>query len=219
MRLPEQHVLLFLTYIFICLFGLLGCYGYENENDHADLQVNDTLQIKHLLDSAQKFLPLNVIKAESFVKEALILSQKNEYQKGIAYSSFWIATIFSDYESDVAESYILKSMDLAKQLNDSVLIGRLYNLIGRVKGYANEPDKALKYYTMALGIFLRHGQDSLAAGAYNNIGIENQKIGNDSVAKLYLSKAIRINEETRNLFWLAVNYMNMGVRLADMGEY
>jgi tetratricopeptide (TPR) repeat protein/DNA-binding CsgD family transcriptional regulator len=201
--------------VLIVLFSNCKQQDENSEQSHN----SDTIQVNLLLDSSQVYLTDNIPKAESFAKKALVLSKKIEYTKGIAYSCFMIATIFSDFESDMDESHMMESMSLAKQLNDSILIARLYNLIGKKKGYSNETNKSLKYYNRALGIFLRHGQDSLAAGVYNNIGIEYQNVGNDSMSKYYFMKAIRINEETRNLFWLAVNYLNMGVRLTDMGEY
>ncbi len=191
----------------------------KQEGNIEQSQISDTLQVTYLLDSAQKYLTGNISKAESFAKKAMVLSEKIEYPRGIAYSRFMIATIFSDFESYVAESYILESMDIAKQLNDSILLARLYNLIGKIKSYSNESDKSLKYYRMALGIFLRHRQDSLAAGVYNNIGIQYSQLGKDSISKQYYLKAININERTRNQFWMAVNYLNMGVRLAETNRY
>ena len=146
------------------------------------------------------------------------LSQQINYEKGLAYSKYQLARIFSNYEFDLAESLVLQALNHAKDINDSILVAGIYNVLGNLKSNLNHTDDALRYYNKSLNIYLRHDEDSSAAAIYSNLGILKAVMYGDSLSLDYYLKAAEINKRTKNYLWLAINYMNMGYDLMEFGK-
>lgn len=153
-----------------------------------------------------------------YANEALILSKKLNYDKGIAISNYSLALIFVDYDFQFSEELIIESLHYAEKIRDSVLIAKIENTIGQLKNNLGEYKEALQHYNKSLNFFLRSDNDSLAAAIYNNIAISHIESGNDSLALINYLKAAEINERTGNTLWLVNNYYNMGADYLGMGE-
>ncbi|NPD46456.1 MULTISPECIES: hypothetical protein [unclassified Lentimicrobium] len=171
---------------------------------------NEKLKLELLLELADKTSWTDIKSSEKYARQALELSRKLEDIKGLAYSNFWLAKIYGDYEFDLAENLILQSLEHAMSIQDSILMARGYNLLGNLKSNLKFNEDALSYYNRSLGIFLRHDQDSLAAGTYNNLGISYAFEYGDSLSINYYQKAASININNNNYLWLAINYLNIG---------
>jgi len=170
----------------------------------------DTTKINILIKLAEKTNWSDIKLAEQYAKEALQLSQQINYEKGLAYSKFRLAVIFIDFDFELTEELILESLEHAQQLKDSLLMARIYNVIGNLKDNLKETEDALSYYKKSLQIFLNNNQDSLAAPVYNNLGIIYSNLSNDSLSEAYYLKAAEINTRTKNYLGLAINYLNIG---------
>ena len=86
---------------------------------------NDTLKVEILLELAAQTSWTDIAKYEEYARQALELSQNSNYLKGLAYSNYWLAKVFSEYEIDLSEKLIITALDYAEQINDSILIGML----------------------------------------------------------------------------------------------
>ena len=184
----------------------------EVERLHAQLfqAQEDTTRVNILIELASKTNWSDIKSSEEYAKQALNISQQINYTKGVAYATFWLAKVFTDYEYDLSEKLAFQALELAKEINDSILIASVYNQLGSLKNYLNQNEDALVYYNKSLGIYLRHDQDSLAAASYSNLGILHSRIPDDTSCISYFQKAAEINKITKNYLWLSVNYMNMG---------
>lgn len=206
-----------ILYLVLILCGIsLPTIAQENKDalffeKKLELKMEDTTRINLLLDIAEKYRPDNIKKSEHFARQALDLSTKINSEKGLAYSNLSLGKLFTETEPDLAELFVLNSLDIARKLNDSLLIAMIYNLIGIIKGGPNNMEEALKYYNFSLNYYSRNGLDSLAAGIYNNLGLifANQK--RDSLALEYYSIAVKLNQKFNNQYWLAINYQNIGI--------
>ena len=205
-------------YLFVILWAIVFSQSlYCSEDQEVEsLRVKlsqtqeDTTQVNILIELASKTNWSDIESSEAYAKQALDLSKHINYTKGVAYATFWLAKVFTDYEYDISEKLALNSLELAKDINDSILIAAVYNLLGSLKTYLNQNEDALVYYNKSLGIYLRHDQDSLAAASYSNLGILHSRIHGDTSSISYFQKAVEINKITKNYLWLAINYIIMG---------
>lgn len=179
---------------------------------------HDTSRIKILLKLAEKSGWSDIKESEKYSKEALKLSQKNNYIKGMAYAKFQLASVFIDFDFKLTEELILESLEQAREIGDSILIARCYNIIGNLKDILKHPNDALTFYNQSLQIYKLFGQDSLAAGIYNNLGIVYRSLAVDSLSEVYYLKAAEINLRTENFLWLAINYLNLGETKVSLGS-
>ncbi len=215
----------FTPYTVVLIFSLLLTnvqivYGQDNSKiDKLQNQLitttDDTTKIDLLIELSKSTSWSDVNLSEQYAKQALKLSQRINYETGLAYSKFRLVVIFIDFDFKLTEELILESLEHAQHLNDSLLIARIYNSIGNLKDNLKETEDALLYYNKSLQIYLNQNQDSLAAGVYNNLGIIYKTLSNDSLSEAYFLKAAEINTRTKNFLWLSINYLNIGNNLIE----
>ena len=177
----------------------------------------DTLKIDSLITLANKTSWTDIKSSENYSQIALKLSQLANYEKGLAYSKYNLAKIFSNFEFDLSEGLALESLEHAKAINDSILIADIFNVLGNLKSNINQSEEALLYCNKSLVIYLEHNQDSAVASIYNNLGLLNASL-NTGNSIGYFIKAAEINKKTKNHLWLAINHLNMGDGLINTGK-
>jgi DNA-binding CsgD family transcriptional regulator len=206
-----------IVFLFVSSFGIWT----DPVKDTDSLQIclkkyNDKPEkVDVLLNLAEDYCWSNPELSEQFAKQALGISINLGYTKGKAYSNYYMARVFQHYEYDLSEKFILESLEMAKKIGDSILMAKLYNITGNIKGLSGDYAKSMDYYNLSLGIYQRNNLDSLAAGIYNNLGMANSSMGNDSLVLYYYFKAVDINIKTKNNRWLSTNYLNIGYELLE----
>ena len=169
----------------------------------------DTAKVFILLGLADEIRPTNINALEQYSKQALFLSEKNNYTRGLAYANFSLSRVYMDYEFDFSESLLLNSLKYAEQIKDSLLIAKVYNSLGALLNGNDDAEIALFYYKKSLDFLLRHNQDAIAAALYSNIGTIYAAM-NDTTAISYFLKAAELNKQFENYLWLSINYLNTG---------
>jgi len=214
----KTHISLIIVFLFMGM-GQRNLHAQNTEVDSLNTLItnttNDTAKINLLIDLSQEKSWSDINLSEQFAKQALLLSEQNNYIKGLAYSKFILSKAFIHFDFSLSEELLLESLKHAKYLKDSLLIARIYIVAGILKSNSDENDDALLYYKKSLKILQNHNQDSLMAGVYNNMGIVYKNILNDSLSSIYYLKAAEINKRTKNYLWLSFNYLNMGNDLLD----
>lgn len=214
-------ILFGIIFFFVFAFFLeFKCYGQENDELLGKLEIakEDTTKVNLLLQLYKANIWSDVKLAEQYANDALILSKKLNYEKGIAFSNYSLALIFVDYDFAFSEKLIIESLKYAEKTGDSLLVGKIENIIGQLKENQGKPQLALQHFNRALHSFLKINSDSLAAAVYNNIAISNKNSGNDSLAFENYFKAAEINIKTGNTVWLAHNYYNLGTDYLEIGD-
>ena len=209
---------LFQTDLFFFIISLLILFSFSARADEqinqlkADIQLcqNDSLRVDKIIQLVNVLYNSDPQLAETYIKEALRISQKINYTKGKAFAKFQLCRVYSDYEFGFAESLALQSLKLAEQIDDSILMAKVFNILGNLKDNMNEGESSSFYYKKSLGIFQRHHENKLIASIYNNLGVCYTGEHGDSISRGYLLKAIEINIQNNNLQWLAINYTNLG---------
>jgi tetratricopeptide (TPR) repeat protein len=208
--------------IYLILFFLsFGHYSFSNDYSELDSlkalvahATNDTVKVDLLLKLSEATSWSDHNLSEQYAKHALQLSQQLNYTRGLAYSEFQLSRIYSDYEFDFSENLAVQSLEHAKAIDDSILMARVYNIMGILKYKTKNKDDALIYYNKSLDIYLHHDFDSLAAFVFNNLGI----LLDDSLSIEYYRKAVEINIKNRNHLGAAINYLNLGYQYMELGK-
>ncbi|WP_244273275.1 adenylate/guanylate cyclase domain-containing protein [Flavobacterium sinopsychrotolerans] len=119
--------------------------------------------------------------------------------EGVAYMA--IADVYSTMRnSDNAEIYYAKSINLLRKTNDSISLASALLNAGDEYSKNKKYNLALKYFEESSIIFDK--VDYLIGTAYNlgNIGMVYAKQGNNDLAKVYISKAIQILEKLKDYY-------------------
>ena len=119
--------------------------------------------------------------------------------EGVAYMA--IADVYSTMgNSDNAEIYYAKSINLLRKTNDSISLASALLNAGDEYSKNKKYNSALKYFEESSIIFDK--VDYLIGTAYNlgNIGMVYAKQGNNGLAKVYISKAIQILEKLKDYY-------------------
>ncbi len=214
----------------ISVFGLLLLLGLANSaicNEESALNKsqiklskmpNDSTKVELLIKLSNQSEWSDKNASEYYAKEALEISQKLNYKRGLAYSKHRLAKLFQHYEFDLSESLIFESLEYAKDNRDSILLAKVYNVLGNLNFNLGQGEEAFSCYQKSAGIFIRHQQDSSAAYIYSNIAAVQDIMSVDTSSIKYYLKAAEINKQTNNFLGLAIVYINMVDNLIGYGK-
>ncbi|MCB2218775.1 MAG: hypothetical protein KQI35_00160 [Bacteroidetes bacterium] len=170
----------------------------------------DTTSINYLIKQAKNMSWSDIKMAEKFAHKAMVMSESLGYMEGLAKSKYQLALLFKDSDFKIAETLTLEALEHCQIMNDSILIGKIYNTIGNLKDNVNESNNAEIYYNRAIEIFTLTGNDSLKAKVYNNLGILYDNREYYDTAQYFFKNASAINKQKKNELGLAINYLNLG---------
>lgn len=172
----------------------------------------DTIQINTLKSLADCFYDLGQNEKSLFYsKQALELSEKLNYKKGISISLSDIGSIYSDqanYEKALAN--FLNSLKVYEELNDQKGIGKIYNNIGLIYMNQGNSDKALENFNKSLKIRIENDDKKGIARSYGNIGNVYQNKSNYEKALEYYFKTLKIEETIGDEQVITNTYINIG---------
>lgn len=186
---------------------LLCCLGFNVvANNHAD-----TLLVNSLNKEASSLKFSDPLKGIVKAKEALILSKKVSYKKGLGEAYRVIGMNYSFLnKKDSSIKYYHLALDIYEKIRFSEGIARCYNNLGGI--YKSlDPNEAIVYYKKALTIAQKYNIIDLIAGCNSNIGtiyIEKKDYKN-SIS--YFQKAIELFSKLDNEIGLATSYSNIAI--------
>jgi tetratricopeptide (TPR) repeat protein len=177
----------------------------------------DTNKANTLNSLAREFRNSNPDTSVYFAKEALLISEKNNFNKGIAESYLWMGTAITNLSKyNEAISCLLKA--LAKN-NDKKTAARIYINIGTVYYYQGNYPLALKNYFSSLKIKEEMGDKKGIANAYIGIGNVYSDQGNFADALKNHLACLKIRKETGDKNGSATAYTNIGIVFWYQGNY
>ncbi len=143
-----------------------------------------------------------------YAKKALLLSEKTNWQTGIANSSMTLGTNYFA-KSDFFNALIYFEKTLQNNPKKPLKAATLKN-IGLCYSYQNDYPKALDFGTQALNIYEELSDKAGIAVALSNIGIVYCDWQNYPKAIAFYKKAQKINTEINNQSGLSQNFGNLG---------
>jgi len=156
-------------------------------------------------------------------KEALELSQRLNYTRGIAEVLNSIGTVYyykANYDS--ALNYYLKAETKYKETTDKLGLAKSLNNIGLIYDIKGDYSKSLGYYLQSLKILESLDDKKLLGTTYNNIGLVYMKQTNlpDYLDKSldFFKKSLKIREDLGDKAAIASSYYNLGLVYLQKGN-
>lgn len=204
----------------ITLLLSLTSFCYFSQNNKLDslyklLRVakNDTIKINLLNDiSKQSYLAGNNDSIIVCSKKALILSEKNNYLKGIFIASRNIGYVYYlSGENKKALKYYQKALDISQKLHNKKQESDILDVTGLV--YENQANYklALTYFIKALKIREAIHYKLGIARTLEKIGIIYYNESNDSKALEYYFKALKLKKELADSVGIAITLHNIAL--------
>lgn len=212
----------------LCLL-LLGIHNISSSQSTHTVDSLVTLLNTIKVDSARvdvlnlisaNLYQVNLDKAEKYSEEALMLSEKINYKKGIGSASNFLGIINKEKGNyQQAIEYYFKALHIAEGLNFVNGIKSCYSNIGLLYLALNNYEDALKYLNKSLIINEKIKDDVGIGNAYNNIGAVFNQQGETNKALEYYSKALEIRENIKDSLGLPESFNNMGMVYFNLGQY
>lgn len=162
----------------------------------------------------------NPKKALEVSKEALEISQKLNYKRGISWSFLRMAYAcrrLSYYEDEM--DYLFKALEIFEEIKDKDGEGRALVLLSVNYFYYGRYEEALKYSLKGVKIAKRVGNKVLETAALNNIGEIYMEQKKYEEAIDYYFKSLEIIEELNHKRSTVVILMNIGCVYCELGNY
>ncbi|MGB3947081.1 MAG: tetratricopeptide repeat protein [Bacteroidia bacterium] len=180
----------------------------------------DTVKINHLNKLSLEYRKLKNYQTSIMqAKEALMLSQKINFQKGVLSAYNTMGKVYSD-QGNYTEALknLLASLKIKKDINDKQGIAELYFNIGINYYYQGNYLEALKNQKMALDMFTEINSTK-ALHSYNNIGLNYYNLGNYSEALQNHFAALKLSEKANDKKSIADSYDHIGIVYYSQNNY
>ena len=155
-----------------------------------------------------------------YSKEAMDLSEKLDYKKGLVRSYHDLGSIYLDMgEYDRANEYLFKELRLGEKMgNKKIHLGACYVELGILFGNQKNYPRSLYFDSLALEDFKKNGDTSAIAVVYNNIASVYSDRGQYRKALEIQKAALAINIQLRDEDAIASSYNNIGDLYGHLGE-
>jgi len=175
--------------------------------------LSDTVKIDVLNRLGVVYLNSQPDSALVFANEAMNLSKDIGYQRGMAEANTSLGARIRDQGSlSGALEYLIKALDIYKNINDSLQVAHTYNGIGTIHGLNKNIEISMENFSTAQQYFERMGNNHGVLMVTNNIGNIYAFQGNDSMAHVYDLKALDMARESND-------YKSEAISLHNIADY
>lgn len=114
-------------------------------------------------------------------------------------------------DTDLAIAYAEYAMDIARENDLKMELGRLYNYLGVIyQHYKHQVRKAIPLYNEGLLLSLQASDSIEIAYVYNNLGDAFYNVGNVPLAQEYAEKSMEMFRKLDNKRGIAYSFINQG---------
>ncbi|MFC7772491.1 tetratricopeptide repeat-containing sensor histidine kinase [Flavobacterium sp. GCM10027622] len=181
-------------------------------------QAVDTTLVNIYSVISAKLLYVNNAEAKQFAQKVLQLSQKLDYQRGMASGKNDLALV-ELAEGNGNKAYQLLHSNLAyySGVHDDVGLGTNYLNIGIVHGSQNDLAKAIECFNQALVHYKKgNAKNSLLASAYSMLGNAYSYQNNEAKSITNYRKALQLQDDPEDIINLQ---NNLGKAYAEFKQY
>lgn len=183
-------------------------------------QNSKKVDILHELAHYYRGQDINV--AQEKCQEAFQLATQLNYQEGLAKNSLIQSKIhLSKSEFKDANEDALKSLKQYEQLKDDNTDGLIavYNTLGMLGNYQNNPDTAIYYFKTAILIAKKNNHLIGESNMLNNIGVTFFNRGELDSALVYYQQSVKIDEQLGDESRKASSLNNVAIIYSIQGRY
>ena len=183
-------------------------------------KIEDSIRVKTLLNFANIIIYNNPDSCMKYSEEALKISQKIKWQKGIALSFRQIGYVYYISSDNLqAMDYYLKALKAAEAINNNYFNATIYNNIANIYADLKDYKKALDYYTKYLLIAEQVNSKADEMNGFINLGDIYTEISNLPLGLDYFNKALNIANALGNKRISAAILNNLGEINIKEGNY
>jgi serine phosphatase RsbU (regulator of sigma subunit) len=180
---------------------------------------DDTSKVNTLLSLAAEIETINPDSSLLLSRQALIISQKANWQKGTIGSMYDIG-VYTYVKGDLNNAwlYVDSALQYCNKYKNNVRLNSIYNMLGNIASDQDKYAVGLDFYFKALALDSAGNKKGIA-DLYNNIGLNYQDLGNFVNAERYYFKALQMYEQQNNQEGMASIYTNLGNLYDLQGDY
>lgn len=203
MLMPLKFLFLFI-FIFPCCWIHSFAQQTVSENG-GSIEKIKTLNLMSL--SLQQKIPE---KALIYAQQALLLSERQNYQAGISDALFYIANAYYKME-DYSKSleYFLKAVKFYKIANNLAGESIALKTIGNIYYEFGDYEQSLAYYLEALKVYEKAKDQAGISASFSSIATVNSALKNYEESFTYYQKALQIAEKINDSLLIGVNLGNI----------
>lgn len=182
-------------------------------------EIRDTSKVKLLNDLSYEFGVSDIPQSLKYSSEALLLSKKVMYEKGIAQSSLILGNIFMEQGSlSKAKKYIDTALNFYQKLGN--VKGYIHSIVlkGKMSDYNGEYEKSILYYKEALDSSFKYSYIKGQADALMYLGVIMEQTGSFDSALLYYNNAKEHYESIGDLKDVSRVNNNIGIAYYYLGD-
>jgi tetratricopeptide (TPR) repeat protein len=162
----------------------------------------DTEKIDALNLLSKVICKVNIDSSINLSNQAIRLSEKLEYKKGLADGYFNLGDYYYMLDSlEPTISNYLKALRFYEDLGPSLEYGNLLMQLGWINFYKNRFEYAYKYMILAKSIFERIDNDELVAYASFGLGRAKTVFGEHDSAIYYINKSLLVDSVEHGESW------------------
>lgn len=180
----------------------------------------DTTKVNVLNNLFLQYEFEDVEKAEKYLKEALELAEKSNYQKGLA-TAYVYSGYFEEDKSNYSSALTNYEIALAiySKIGDKIGTAQAYNSIGNIYERQGKYPEALKFFLSSLKLYLEAGNKKGEASAYANMGLVYVNQNNFSDALKNDIASLKIYEAMGDKNGQAIANLNIGNVYATQNNF
>lgn len=206
-----------ITFLILFLVGFAQSLTQQKGNFPA---LTDTTRIQALIDSSYENSYSNPNRAIEFANDALKLSNKIDFKKGIAGAHRELGYAFTTKgKFQKALEHYNEGIAISRAIGDSLGWVSMLNDVGTSYKSMSQYDRSLEYYFDALALCEEMKLERGVSATLGNIGLSYFEMNEHDKALEFYQRALEINQRLENKASLAVNYNNIGLLHGDEGRY
>lgn len=151
---------------------------------------------------------------------AIALSESLDYQKGIAeayYKKCLAMSVYGDLK--LAYDYVLKTLEIANDLQDSMLLAKAYYKIGGLRTIQGYHTMAINNFRQALRIYESFQDTARITAVYNGLGGAFENASMHDSAAYYYHNALIMAEALENDSYICKVSGNLGKVYTRLSEF
>jgi len=183
-------------------------------------KAEDTNRVKTLLNLSYTIVYDRPDSSMNYADEAMELSEKLKWQKGIAGSFRQKGLVYYTLSDNVnSMDYYLKALKAGRTIHSEIFDASLYNNIANIYADLQDYNKALDYYSKYLSISRKLKSKIDEVRGLNNMGNVYFELNNEASGISFFNEALAISEEMGNKSMSASIYNNLGAIFLKRKNY
>jgi two-component system, NarL family, sensor kinase len=193
---------------------------YPSGHNNIFIQIKDTVEVNNQLNLYFKLIQFDTANARKSLEEALVISRKLEYLKGIESSSSYLGSYYlGQFNLPKAEDYFQESFDASKKSGNKMIEGKNANNLGIISEKKGDYGSAISNYLYAYELFDSLHNTTGVSAITNNIGIVYYLLNEPAKALNFFKISLALKQQLNDSLSMVYAYQNLGNVYFDLWKY